>query len=362
MRPSDPSRARLRILVAEPSRTLVALVRATLAELPADLEVAPDGPQAFSLARQRVPDLVICDERLPGLDGYALAHAIRQLHAERPAEVLLLVAEHSTPDPERLAYVGISDVLAKPFERAVLLERVRGLLPVLSKPALPEPSRQTPSAYSEPRYESRHEPVRPEPRYEPAPVESRQLPRPEISDSQLETLLDARLSALVDARLSALVDARLSALIETRLGPMLTQRLPSLVEAALVRIAPQLAQAAVDRAVADRVPAALQAVHDSAQATLAELTNPAQVESMVANLARDAVMTALGRELMTLVPTALAEVKSHIESELLTRLDKFARTELPQKLTSHAEQIVWKVVPTLAEDIVKEEIRRLTAE
>jgi hypothetical protein len=143
---------------------------------------------------------------------------------------------------------------------------------------------------------------------------------------------------------------------------MLTQRLPSLVEAALVRIAPQLAQAAVDRAVADRVPAALQAVHDSAQATLAELTNPAQVESMVANLARDAVMTALGRELMTLVPTALAEVKSHIESELLTRLDKFARTELPQKLTSHAEQIVWKVVPTLAEDIVKEEIRRLTAE
>jgi DNA-binding response OmpR family regulator len=357
------------VLVAEPSRTLVALIRATLNELPVELEVASDGPQAFSMARMRVPDLVICDERLPGLDGYALSHAIRQLHSDRPAQVLMLVAEHATPDPERLAYVGVTDVLGKPFERAVLLERVRGLLPELSRPALPpalEPQPTWPSPATWPR-----EPARPETRPDVRPdvrpdtrIETRTESRIDaeaLVDARLRQL-ESQLDSLVETRLAALVETRLAALVDARMGPMLSQRLPSLVDAALVRIAPQLAQAAVDRAVAERVPTALQAVHDAAQATLAELTNPAQVEAMVANLARDAVMTALGRELMTLVPTALAEVKAHIESELLSRLDKFARTELPQKLTSHAEQIVWKVVPTLAEDIVKEEIKRLTAE
>jgi CheY-like chemotaxis protein len=371
----------VRILVAEPSKTLAALIRASLAELAAEVELCADGAQALASARQRVPDVLICDERVGGLDGYALAHAMRQLPGDRRVQTLLMVPEHGHPDPERLAYVGVADVLTKPFERAVLLERVRGLLPQLARPFAPrldynhgpglpaprvdtprtEPSpRATLSAYGRPSYE--HSPPvlpAPQPWVEPAP--------PAGSNAGVNT--GANIAAIVDgmlaerlADLSQLVDRG----VEARLSALVSQRLPAVVEGALSRLLPGLVQQAVDqavsRAVNERVPMAVAAVVDEARETLGALASPDQVEQLVRSLAQDTVTTALGKEVLTLVPAAIAEVKAHIESELLSRLDRFAKTELPQKLTSHAEQIVWKVVPTIAEDLVREEIKRLTSE
>ena len=122
MSAASPEARELRILVAEPSRTLSALIRAALADLGADIELAADGANALASARARLPDLLVCDQGLPGLDGYALAHAVKQLPGGKKVATLMLVPDHVSPDPERLAYVGIQDVLAKPFERAVLLE------------------------------------------------------------------------------------------------------------------------------------------------------------------------------------------------------------------------------------------------
>src|SRR5690606_34688043 len=133
-------------------------------------------------------------------------------------------------------------------------------------------------------------------------------------------------------------------------------------DGALQRLMPTLiAQAverAVERAVSDRVPSAVAAVVDEARHTLGGLASSDEVERLVRSLAQDTVATVLGREVLTLVPEALSEVRAHIEKELLSRLDRFAQTELPLKLTSHAEQIVWKVVPAIAEDLVREELKR----
>lgn len=357
-----------RILVAEPSRTLAALIRASLAELSADVELCSDGAQALTSARSRAPDVLICDEKLGGLDGYALAHAMRQLTGERRVATLLMVSEHGHPDPERLSYVGVADVLTKPFERAVLLERVRALLPRLEVPRL---------AYESP-------PPRPAFDHDP-PTRERERPRPvvePIARSPLTELAPGqaahgggmtgevkRLAELLERRLAGLdqhVEQLVEHRIETRLNTVLVQRLPTLVDAALARLMPsvvaQAVERAVERAVSDRVPSAVAAVVDEARHTLGGLASSEEVERLVRSLAQDTVATVLGKEVLTLVPQALSEVRAHIESELLTRLDRFARTELPQKLTSHAEQIVWKVVPTIAEDLVREELKRLTAD
>jgi len=379
----------VRILVAEPSKTLAALIRASLAELSADIELCADGAQALASARQRAPDVLICDERVGGLDGYALAHAMKQLPGERRVQTLLMVPEHGHPDPERLAYVGVSDVLTKPFERAVLLERVRGLLPQLARLPAPRPEpERLPAPRSEPapplappraslsgypgyaRLETRQtDRPDPSPAYSPHPhPQHHQAGAPEYPPSHTQTPAP-NVAAIVDTVLAErlsdlpqLVDNR----VEARLATLVSQRLPAVVESALSRLLPGLVQQAIDRAVeravSDRVPMAVAAVVDEARETLGALASPDQVEQLVRSLAQDTVTTALGKEVLTLVPAAIAEVKAHIESELLSRLDRFAKTELPQKLTSHAEQIVWKVVPTIAEDLVREEIKRLTSE
>ena len=383
-----------RILVAEPSRTLAALIRASLAELSADVELCADGAQALASARSRAPDVLVCDEKLGGLDGYALAHAMKQLGSERRVATLLMVSEPGHPDPERLSYVGVADVLTKPFERAVLLERVRALLPRLEVPRIAYDSPPRPPFDHEVHeHGARFGPGPTLPAMQGPPTWERERPRPVVEpiaraplpelapglaaqhnamaaevkrlSDQLErrlTGLDQHLEQLVDRTVDRMVEQRL----ESRMSTVLAQRLPTLVDAALARLMPsvvaQAVERAVERAVSDRVPSAVAAVVDEARHTLGGLASSEEVERLVRSLAQDTVATVLGKEVLTLVPQALTEVRAHIESELLTRLDRFAKTELPQKLTSHAEQIVWKVVPTIAEDLVREELKRLTAD
>lgn len=336
-----------RILVAEPSRTLSALIRATLAELGGEIEVAPDGVQALQSARARVPDVLVCDQGLPGLDGYALAHAVKQLAGGKKVATLLLVPDHAQPDPERLEYVGIHDVLAKPFERAVLLERVRGLIGPVSPPRIDPPTAQrarpdVPPARAE---------VSPTARHEVSPATA----RPEVSAPQPYAHAVAGPS---DAEL----EAAIARVLDQRLSQLVSQRLPPLLDAALARMLPQVVLEATQRVVAERVPGA---VDNAVRATLSEVATPARIDRTVAEAAKPAIDRAIAGLHATLQPelgNAVESVKARVEGELLGRLDQFARNELPTRLTAHAEQIVWKVVPTIAEDLVKEELKRLTAE
>ncbi|MCC6624647.1 MAG: response regulator transcription factor [Deltaproteobacteria bacterium] len=322
-----------RILIAEPSKTLAALVKLSLAELGAELEVAHDGAAALAIARARLPDALVCDQGLPGLDGYGLAHTLRQLAAEAgraPVVVLMLVPEHATPDPERLAYVGIGDVLVKPFERAVLLERVRALLDAARPAALPAPTSGRPSSGSS--AASHATALAPAPTYTPP---TSPFVRPTPSND------------LPPHELQGLIGAEIAHRVQAELEPLLAARLPALVDAAVQRALPGIVQAHLERAVADRVGPH---VEGAVQRALAALVTPAALERGVAAEARGAVGEVAGR------------IEGRLENELLERLDRFARESLPARLMTHAEQIIWKIVPTIAEDIVKDEIKRLTQE
>lgn len=335
-----------RILVAEPSRTLAALIRAALGELGAEIEVAPDGAAALAAARARAPDVLVCDQGLPGLDGYALAHAMKQLVGPKKLATLLLVPDHATPDAERLAYVGITDVLTKPFERAVLLERVRGLLAGIGASArgLPGAERARAPLLGEPATARTPRPHG----FDAAPGPSREPPAEgRASVASARETLEPLVSEVVDARL------------EARLGQLVSQRLPALLDAALARLLPTAVLEATQRAVAERVPAA---VEGAARMALAEVATPTRIDRLVGDIARQATEKAVADALAPLLGGAVEAVKARVEGELLGRLDNFARTELPARLSAHAEQIVWRVVPTIAEDLVKEEIKRLTAE
>ncbi len=161
------------------------------------------------------------------------------------------------------------------------------------------------------------------------------------------------------SQIAAIVDTRLAAIIDARLSTLVTQRLPSLLDGALARLLPQAVMEATQRAVAERVP---QAVDGAARLALAEIATPTRIDRIVGDIARGVVEHTIAEALAPLVASSVESVKARVEGELLGRLDTFARTELPARLTAHAEQIVWKVVPTIAEDLVKEEIKRLTQE
>ncbi len=90
--------------------------------------VAADGETAIDLLlRQSEPfDAVVLDVMLPGIDGFAVARAMRA--AQNYTPVLMLTARGRPEDVLEGFAAGADDYLPKPFELSILLARLNGLL------------------------------------------------------------------------------------------------------------------------------------------------------------------------------------------------------------------------------------------
>lgn len=117
-----------RILIVEDEDHLAKGIKFNLEAEGFEADVVLDGPQALErLAPQgQRYDLVILDVMLPGLDGFQVAERMRE--AGNHAPVLMLTAKSLPEDVVHGLEAGADDYLAKPFDLAVLLARVRGLL------------------------------------------------------------------------------------------------------------------------------------------------------------------------------------------------------------------------------------------
>src|SRR5699024_10062818 len=93
-----------------------------------EVTVTYDGEKALDLLlRDQLPvDVVILDVMLPGKDGFETAAELRA--AGHYVPILMLTARGRADDVLRGFEAGADDYLAKPFELAILLARVNGLL------------------------------------------------------------------------------------------------------------------------------------------------------------------------------------------------------------------------------------------
>lgn len=87
---------------------------------------ATEGATGLERARSEKPDLIVLDVMLPKLDGFAVVAELRRLGTKTP--VLLLTAKGGVADRVNGLDAGADDYLAKPFEPAELMARVRALL------------------------------------------------------------------------------------------------------------------------------------------------------------------------------------------------------------------------------------------
>jgi len=90
------------------------------------VQAAADGGAALSAVERSVPDLIVLDIAMDGLDGLAVCRRLRAKGLRLP--VLLLTARDAIPDRVAGLDAGADDYLAKPFATDELLARVRALL------------------------------------------------------------------------------------------------------------------------------------------------------------------------------------------------------------------------------------------
>jgi two-component system response regulator MprA len=114
-----------RVLVVEDDEAIADVLRRTLRQEGHEVRSSEDGVGALVAAEEFVPDVVILDLGLPGLDGVEVC---RRLRAESDVPILILTARGELGDRVVGLDSGADDYLVKPFERQELLARMRALM------------------------------------------------------------------------------------------------------------------------------------------------------------------------------------------------------------------------------------------
>jgi DNA-binding response OmpR family regulator len=117
-----------RILVVEDDDDIAQLVHRYLTRAGHVADVVLAGDEALSRVRERVPDLIILDLMLPGLDGLEVCRALRASPATRAMPIIMLTARSEESDRVVGLELGADDYVTKPFSPNELVARVGALL------------------------------------------------------------------------------------------------------------------------------------------------------------------------------------------------------------------------------------------
>ena len=117
-----------RLLVVDDEPNLLVAVGACLRSEGFDVVTARSGAEALVRVAESVPDLVVSDVRMPGMDGYQLARQLRASPRTALTPVVFLTAKDETSDRVEGFRAGVDAYLTKPFEPDELVAVIRGIL------------------------------------------------------------------------------------------------------------------------------------------------------------------------------------------------------------------------------------------
>lgn len=93
-----------------------------------DVIVASSGAQGLQRAAEHLPDAVLLDVMMPGMDGPTTFRELRKNPATAHIPVILLTAKVQSADQRRFADLGVEAVLTKPFDPLLLAAQMSRVL------------------------------------------------------------------------------------------------------------------------------------------------------------------------------------------------------------------------------------------
>lgn len=113
-----------KILIVDDDPILRELVAESLEAQGHRVISAPDGQEGLRLAKEEVPDLVLLDVRMPGMDGLELCRQLRRGFRTSTIPIIFLTSLSETADKVEGMLVGADDYVTKPFDPQELIARV----------------------------------------------------------------------------------------------------------------------------------------------------------------------------------------------------------------------------------------------
>ena len=116
------------ILVVDDEEDILQLVKYNLEKAKYLCACVATGNEAVQIAQAILPDLILLDLMLPGLDGYEVCSILKKNEPTRSIPIIMLTARGTEADIVRGLELGADDYVTKPFSPKVLLARVAAVL------------------------------------------------------------------------------------------------------------------------------------------------------------------------------------------------------------------------------------------
>ena len=116
------------VLVVEDEEDIADLVAFNLRRNEFKVELVHDGINGLARAKEVVPDLIVLDVMIPGLDGFRFFKELKKDNVTREIPVIMLTARGQTEDRIQGLELGVEDYMTKPFSPKELVLRIKNLL------------------------------------------------------------------------------------------------------------------------------------------------------------------------------------------------------------------------------------------
>lgn len=117
-----------KILIVDDENNIVIPLQFLMEQNGYQVLIAHNGEDALEIIDKEMPDLVILDIMLPGIDGYEVCEMVRLKPEWRHIRIIFLTARGRQVDMAKGLVLGADVYLVKPFSNAELLRKVKDLL------------------------------------------------------------------------------------------------------------------------------------------------------------------------------------------------------------------------------------------
>lgn len=116
------------ILVVDDSRTVIAAFKKVLTQAGFKVITAMNGEEGVVLAKAELPDLILMDVVMPGINGFQATRALRQHESTAEIPIIIVSGEQQATEQFWGKRVGANGFLSKPVDRGVFFGKIFELL------------------------------------------------------------------------------------------------------------------------------------------------------------------------------------------------------------------------------------------
>ena len=117
-----------KILIIDDDCNMLKLAKHNLEKEGYTVLTSDSGSEGLIMARKEMPDLLVVDLLLPKMDGYSVTRMLRYDEKFKRLPIIMLTGKTTDKGRDLGQQVGVDVFLSKPYQPAVLLEKIKELL------------------------------------------------------------------------------------------------------------------------------------------------------------------------------------------------------------------------------------------